>query len=214
MSGETKVIGILTIIFLVIFAVAFLLVSRGSETTPIQVDNALLVKSDSHQTSPEAKVSLVEFGDFQCPACASVHPGVKALMAEYGNRVNFVFRHFPLAQHINAIAAAGAAEAADSQGKFWEMYDKLYENQAAWATHDKPTEIFSGFAKDLGLDMQKFESDMSGQTYMDKINKDRVDGNAVGIDSTPTFFVNGQKVSSFNDLKTIIDQKLSELEIN
>lgn len=214
MSKESKIIAIIGGLFVLAFIAVFFFVSKSPSTTQSQepVDQSILLKDDLPQTHKGAQVTLVEFGDFQCPACGAVHPLVKQMLDGYGDKVNFVFRHYPLSQHPNALPAANAVEAAGAQGKFWEMYNKVYESQSEWSTANNVLEIFNGYAKDLGLDVNKFSDEVKNQKYKERIDKDRNDGLTLGVDATPTFYINGVKVSNFEDLKKIIDQKLTETE--
>ncbi len=217
MSKEAKVILAISAVFLVIFAGFIYLATRSSTVRnpePVTVDASLLIKKDSYQTSPgSAKVTIVEFGDFQCPSCAQVYPTLKELLKIYQDKLNLVFRNFPLPQHKNANVAAEAALAAGSQGKFWEMYDKLYENQDKWSESGNALDIFNGYAKDIGLDVDKFTQDVKGEKFKETIASDLSDGTLLGIDATPTFFIDGKKavgVLDLNQMKNLIDQKLSQ----
>lgn len=160
-----------------------------------------------------ATVSLVEYGDFECPACAAYEPLVNRLVKEFGGEISFSFRHFPLAQHPNAIPAAYAAEAAGNQGKFWEMYDMIYTHQNDWATSATAKDIFKGYAQSLGLDMAKFESDLSSDAVAAKVEADRQSGVASHVEWTPTFFLNGTRIDqnpqSYDAFKAMIDEALT-----
>lgn len=213
MTKESKVILIVSGIFLAIFAGFIYLASKpnsvGSPQSAVATD--LLIKKDSYQTSPNAKVTIVEFGDFQCPACGQASPILKELLKIYQDKLNLVFRNFPLPQHRNAKMASETALAAGSQSKFWEMYYKLYEDQAKWSESDNPLDIFTGYAKDLNLDLNKFTQDVKDEKYKDIISQDQNDGNLLGIQATPTFFVNGEKivgVPTLEEFKSLIDPKL------
>lgn len=216
MSQEVKVLVGIGIFTLVILVGAIFFVGKPSsptqDTSP--VDKALLVKADSYQiASDSAKVTIVEFADFQCPACAQAHPVMKRILQDYQGEVNFIFRHFPLPQHKNAISAALAAEAAGEQGQFWQMHDKIYENQKTWAENSRAMEIYTQYAQDLGLDMEKFKQGVESSQFKNKIQRDQGDGNALGINSTPTFFINGQKIAgalSYGEFKARIDAELSK----
>lgn len=146
-----------------------------------------------------SKVVLIEYGDFQCPGCGGAFPQLKTIKETYKDKIAFIFRDFPLTTiHPNALAAATAAEAAGLQGKFWEMHDKLYENQDAWSRIDasKRTDVFVGYAKDIGLDTTKFKNDLSDQKVVAKINRDRAFGKKLNVDSTPTLYLGSDKVDS------------------
>ena len=205
------VTGIITVVIL--FGGVILLSKGGGNAQPVTVNQNLLVKSDSHQSNPNAKVTMVEFGDYQCPACGQAYPTVKQVKKDYGDKVNFVFRNYPLSQHKFALIAAEAAEAANAQGKFWEMHDLLYENQATWSIKDNPLDFFVGYAKDLKLDTDKFKKDIEDNKYATFIQADVNDGNSVAVNATPTFYVNGQIMSgipSYADFKTLIDSGLAK----
>jgi Protein-disulfide isomerase len=147
-----------------------------------------LTSTDHIQGSPSAPVVLVEYGDYECSYCGQAYPIVKRLQREFGNKLAFVFRNFPIVRiHRHAVDAACAAEAAAIQGKFWEMHDVLYENQ----THlHVPTLI--GYAKELGLDVEKFEKDFQSDAVINKVKSDMESGMKAGVQGTPTFFVNGR----------------------
>lgn len=217
MTNESKVIlgiGALTL------AIMGGLIFFSSKNTPPTIannqinDKTLGISDKSYQTvSSSAKVNLVEFGDYQCPACGTVHPIVKQLLNDYGSKINFVFRNFPLPQHQNALVTAEAAEAAGEQGKFWEMHDKIYENQEQWSESNGALGILTGYAKDLGLDINKFKQGVQSNQFADKINQDQKDGESLGVNSTPTFFLNGQKITgtlSYNDFKNKIEAELAK----
>jgi len=149
---------------------------------------AVPVSEHDHAQGPaDAPLTLVEYGDFECPACGQAYPVVEALKREMAGRLRFVFRHFPLGTvHPNATAAALAAEAAGRQGKFWEMHDLLYENQDALEDED-----LWRYAEALGLDVDRFEEDRRGEACERRVRQDFLGGARSGVNGTPTFFVNG-----------------------
>ena len=155
--------------------------------------------------NPKAAVTVVQFTDFQCPSCAQHHPIVERLLNEYGDSVRLVVRDFPLSQHANAMKAAEAAEAAREQGKYWEYTDLLYRNQSALQI-DK----LKQYASNLGLDRVRFDAALDSGKYSDKVQRDVAEGDRLGVDSTPTFFVNGRLVtdSSYAGLKSRIEAEL------
>jgi protein-disulfide isomerase len=214
MKNETKIIS--GIILLTITAIVGLFIISGNSpsnsTDPIDVEDGQLVRKESHKTgNPKATVTIVEFADFQCPACAAAHPELKKLISEYQDEILFVHRHFPLPGHQHAELTAKASEAAAAQDKFWEMHNKLFENQDTWSTKSNPKETLISYAKDLGLDTGKFESDLDNQELIDRIRLDKGDGLALGVDSTPTIYINGQKYEgerSYQSLKQLIDDLL------
>jgi len=160
--------------------------------------------------NPTAAVIVVQFTDFQCPSCAQHHPILERLLSEYGDRVRFVVRDFPLSQHPNAMKAAEAAEAAREQGKYWEYTDLLYRNQSALQI-DK----LKQYASSLGLDRAKFDAALDSGKYSDKVQRDVAEGDRLGVDATPTFFVNGRLVSdsSYAGLKSRIDAELRNQQV-
>lgn len=140
------------------------------------------------------KVVLIEYGDFQCPACGNLYPALHPLKEKYKQQLTFVFRNFPLTSiHPNALAGATAAEAAGLQGKWWEYHDKLYESQDDWseATIDQRTDKFVSYAKELGLDTAKFKKDLEAKKVEEKISRDQALGKKIGASSTPTLVLNG-----------------------
>jgi len=145
-----------------------------------------------------SKVVFVEYGDFQCPSCGSAYPQVKEVTEAYKDKVAFIFRNFPLTTiHPNARAAAAAAEAAGLQGKYWEMHNMLYEGQADWEnlTGDQRTNIFVGYAQQLGIDTGKFKTDLASSVVNKKISFDQALGAKVNVNATPTFYLDGSKLS-------------------
>ncbi len=210
MSSEAKTIfgiGIATII-IVVGGVIML----GSNSQPPKSDSKALERGDSYKiSSTSAKVTVVEFADFQCPACGAAHPIVKQILEQYQGKINFVYRHFPLPQHKNAELAAEAAEAAGEQGKFWQMHDLIFQNQKEWSESSQALDLFISYAKGLGLDEEKFKKALSENKFAEKIIRDKNDGSAVGVNSTPTFFINGQKfpgVLSLAEFRNKIEESL------
>jgi protein-disulfide isomerase len=137
----------------------------------------------------DAPVTLVEYGDYECPYCGMAYPTVKTAQRELGSQLRFVFRNFPLAEsHPHARLAAQAAEAAAAQGRFWEMHDMLYEHQDALDTED-----LIGYTRALGLDSAQFARDLEAGTYAKRVRDDFRSGVRSGVNGTPTFFVNGER---------------------
>lgn len=147
--------------------------------------------------SSAKKVILIEYGDFQCPGCGSLHPSITPLTEHYKDQLTFVFRNFPLTTiHPNAFAAATAAEAAGLQGKFWEYHHKLYENQEEWSSlnTDERSKKFEDYAKELGLDITTYRKDLEKKSITQKIQRDQALGKKAGADSTPTLILDGVKL--------------------
>lgn len=203
----------------IIFAVICLLALGGlivfTKKDKVNVDNldpAQIITSENGDHvfgNKDAKVILFEYGDFQCPGCGGAYPQLKTITEKYKNQVAFVFRNMPLTTiHPNALAAATAAEAASLQGKYWEMHDKLYETQNDWssASTTARTDIFVSYANDLGLNTDKFKSDLTSKTVSDKISRDRAIANKLNVDSTPTIYVGSEKMDSAT-ITDVVQQK-------
>src|SRR3990167_9059329 len=194
MTGESKFligIGIFTLI-IVTAGVFFFSRSKPQENVNAKADEAVLLANTKNSIGdPNASVKIVEFADLQCPACRSAAPIVKNVLEKRKDQVYFVWRHYPLSTHKNARLAARAAEAAAIQGKFFEMADILFTKQPEWSEKSDPKDLFAGYAQELGLDVEKFKTDLD-ESY-DIIDRDFADGNKVGVSSTPTFFINGEK---------------------
>lgn len=183
---------------LVLGGVFWLVMSGGSGSVDGTVNtSAMPVAEDRLYGKLGAKVALVEYGDFQCPACAAYWPAVVQLKQQYPNDLVIAFRHFPLVQiHNLATPAAVATEAANIQGKFWEMHDKIYQNQKIWTVASDPNAEFQKYASEIGLDMTKFNADFANaNAYEDLIVSHMKSGGALKVTGTPTFFLNGQKMS-------------------
>lgn len=165
----------------------------------------------------DSKVLLVEYGDYQCPGCGQAYPIVKEISEQYEDQIGFVFRNFPLASmHPNARAAAAAVEAAGLQGKFWEMHDKIYENQQNWqaASAQDRTGMFTSYATEFGLDGEQIKTDMASTAVANKIDFDMALGKQAGVHATPTFYLNGQEISGdiWNDADAFKDAINAELK--
>jgi protein-disulfide isomerase len=164
---------------------------------------------------PKAPVTLEEFGDFECPPCGVLHPILKGIETEYGaTKVRIIFREFPLVpNHVHALAAARAAEAAALQGRFWEMHDMIYEHQKDWKEAFDVRPIFEGYAKSIGLDVQQFARDNTSETVERRIFLDGKRGHSLGVQGTPTVFLNGKEVPfeslAPDKLKALINNELA-----
>ncbi|MEK7581634.1 MAG: thioredoxin domain-containing protein [Patescibacteria group bacterium] len=195
MSGENKfLIGIGVVTLLVVAVGIFFFSSKQSvqkvDNSPF--DKAQLIDGAKHfKGDPGAPVTIVEFGDLQCPACQAAQPIVRKIEEKYSQNIYFVFRHYPLTIHKNSEIAAKASEAAGDQGKFFEMVDLMYTNQNEWAQDVNPRENFQKYATQLGLNLDQFNQNM--QKNWDNIKTDYALGNRAGVQSTPTFFINGEK---------------------
>lgn len=170
--------------------------------------NSLIAASDANgqiadhiDGNKDAKVTLIEYGDYQCPGCGAAHPKVKSLVEKYGDNIAFVFRNYPLTGiHPNARAAAAAVEAAGLKGKYWEMHNIMYESQNEWSevSADKRGELFKGYAEQAGVKGADYDAALSEQSAKinSKISFDQALGRKVNVTGTPTFYLNGTLVDS------------------
>lgn len=195
------VVGALTVVGILGLFVLLDSDSGDSDTTPA-VDASLLVTEDAWQTGDGTEpVTVVEFLDFECEACRAAHPVVQQIREDYADEINYVVRQFP--NHNNSVLAAKAAEAAGEQGMYWEMYDKLFETQSEWGEQqDSQAAAFISYAAELGLDVDAFTQSLNSDDYVQKIEQDRADAIAAGVDATPTFFINGERQVGVMDYET------------
>lgn len=189
--------------------------TNSGEPAAIEISVA---EDDWTQGNPEATVTLVEYADFQCPACAAYHDVVKDVLAEYGDQIQFVYRHFPLVSiHPNAIPAAKAAEAAGMQGKFWEMQDLLYTNQSDWSQENNPRPMFEGYAAELGLDSDQFLTDYNGDVVNDSVQANLREANNFRLGGTPSFILDNRIVenapATAEGFGQLIDERLKFAEL-
>ena len=141
-----------------------------------------------------AKVTLEEYGDYQCPPCGQLAPELRTVEKEYGDQIRFVFRHYPLQIHKHAFVAAHAAEAAGLQGHFWEMHDMLYQNQLSWSVAEDAKPIFIQYAGMLKLDVNRFTKDIDSPEVAAVVAADSQRGASVGVEGTPTVLINGRQL--------------------
>lgn len=182
---------------------------NSSVVTAYPVDK--ISDSDFVKGNKEAKVILIEYSDFQCPACKYYQPIVKKLGEDFSDKLVISYRHFPLSQHLNSRVSAYAAEAAGKQSEFWGMHDKIFETQDEWALSSEPKELFTEYAKSLGLDEEKFKSDMDLFEIKDKVEEQLKSGEKYYVTSTPSFFLNGRKIKvppDYEGFKKLIEDKL------
>lgn len=181
--------------------------SQPTNTAPAAPVDIKITNDDYIRGDKNAKVTLVEYSDFQCPYCSRVKTTLDQLLTDYKGKVRLIFRHFPLtSMHANAQKAAEASECAGEQGKFWEMHDKLFENQS-----DLSVDNYKKWAKELGLNSSKFDSCLDTGKFADKVKNGVTEGSNYGVQGTPATFVNGVLVSGavpIEDFKSIIDPLL------
>jgi len=213
MKGETKLFLGIIIGTIAIVGIGIAILSRPAVST--KVDSSLLIRADSNKISTSsASVTLVEFSDFQCPACGAYYPVVTQVIKDFKNDLTFVYRNFPLTDlHPNAQIAAQAAEAVGLQGKYWEMHDILFTKQSDWSASTSPRDIFAQYAQSLGINVDQFKKDIDSDAVRNKIMEDVNDGNTLGINATPTFFLNNQKIenpATLADFETAVKKAMSQ----
>ncbi len=209
MSGDGKFfVGVIAVAILAV--VGFVVFGGKSSDGNATIDTTVGQKLGSD----EAPIKIVEFGDFQCPACRAAAAPLKQSFENNKQNVQLIYRHIPLPIHPNADESAQAAEAAGLQGKFWEMYDILFAEQETWSGLADPKAQFVAYAQSLGMDVDKFGNDYGSSAVADAIGRDKAEADRVGVSSTPTFFVNGERIvgaQSMDQWQEIINRKLAEL---
>lgn len=194
-NRTNPLLAILLIIAIPAILLALVFWGRGKEPGTTTDQKAFLTEimlSDRTKGNENAKIELIEYSDFQCPACGAYYPYVKQITEEFSGQIRFAYRHFPLRQHKNAELAGRAAEAAGKQNKFWEIHDLLFENQQTWSNSDKAGDIFTVFAAKLDLDVEKFGADINSKEVKDKVADDLKSGLSIRVNATPTFILNGK----------------------
>ena len=195
--------------------------NRAANSPSSQANNKPVTSSIAGAQPPHFKggqnapVVIEEFADFQCGTCATMHPLMNEINSIYGSRIKFIFRHYPLVQiHKNAYDAAVSAEAAGLQGKFWEMQNLIFQNQRNWSNVADVKPVFEGYAQTIGLDVEKFKSDIAGLNAKQRVNADLERGRSLSISSTPTIIINGQPVPpeqmKIDVFKQLIDAELAK----
>lgn len=201
---KSLIIGLVTLT-LISFGVSFV-VGRG--TTPGGAAATTLSSPGWSKGDANSSITLVEFSDFECPACAAYNPLLKEVLAAYAGELRLVYRHFPLPGHKSAAVAAYAAEAAGVQGKFFEMHDLLFERQSDWSSSKDASSLFVSYAAELGLDDDRFRADMKSDSVIERVREDLRQATELRLRGTPTFFVNGNLIEnprSLEEFKKTID---------
>lgn len=220
MTSELKVLAGVGVVTLVMIVGAIFFLGGGSQTKTQVADQKILVRPDSNKISTaSAKVTVVEFGDYQCPACGAAHPIVKRILNDYKGKINFVFRNLAFIGD-ESTWAAEAAECAGEQGNFWEYHNYLYSHQNGENKGAFSKDNLKSFAKILDLNTVQFNLCLDTDKYSQKVSNDKADAQDLGVNSTPTFFIskslkgsliNGEKetgVLSYEDFKSKIEEKL------
>ncbi len=203
------IIALGSLLFLAFFG--FIIFSiKQSKNKPVEISSTGWIRG-----SENAKTTLVEFGDFQCPACRAAEPFVRQALHDFDGKIKLHFKHFPLTSiHSNAMLAARAAEAAGVQGKFWQMHDWLYDNQDLWAplNGSEARQKMIDVAKKLKVDSDKFTEDLDNSTISDKIAAMQNEAINIGVNATPTFYINNKKVesnpASYEEFKQLIQAEV------
>ncbi|MAS35466.1 MAG: disulfide bond formation protein DsbA [Anaerolineaceae bacterium] len=213
-AGLSREARLLLLIGIPIILVAIVLIAlyRGTQPVSQVTDESRLIRPDSPSLgAADAPVTIVEFLDPECESCRAAFPAVKQILEEYSGRVQLVVRYFPL--HTNSVLAATATEAAGQQGKYWEMQELLFTRQTEWGEQRTPqTDRFINYAQELGLDIDQFTAALDDSAVFEKIERDRQDGIALGVDGTPTFFINGRLVEplSYDTIISMIEDGLAQ----
>lgn len=207
-NQEFKTLLILGTIAVVILLGAVAIFNRSQNNQV--ADRTLLVREDSPKRGDDdAKVTLVEFLDPECETCRAAYPIVEDILDDYDGQIQYVVRY--LANHYNSMPAIAATEAAGNQGKYWEMQEILFANQLEWGEQNTPQlHLIVGYATTLGLDMEQFMVDIQNPEYLTKVERDRQDAVALGVQGTPTFYINGQVVFGINEkaMRDLIESAL------
>lgn len=206
--------GIALVVAGMIYLVSLQRIPSSAEA--LTIDN-VVENDDWVLGNRDAKVTLIEYSDLQCPACASYHSVVKQIATDFGDKIAFVYRHFPLPNHQHAKTMARAAEAAGKQGKFWEMHDLIFESQSDWSSKGNVTETVVAFAKQLELDEAKFVADFESGEIETEVNEAVSEGRSIGISYTPTFFINGVRIqnpNSYAEFSTLLNEAIAASEQN
>lgn len=216
MTSEAKIItgiGIFTV--LIIIVGIFFASNAAPDLTKVNIQKDILTReSNPRITSKDAKVQIVEFGDYQCPACSAFAPVMRQILADYAGKIDFVFRVIPIHEHSRE--AAIVSYAANDQGKFFEMFEKLFENQEKWSANgaDRAT-LYKQYATEIGLNVEQFSQDIVNKSaaYNAIIDQDSKDADAMKVMVTPTIIVNGTDVfhgaASYEKMKVSIDKALN-----
>ena len=211
MNTKRIIFWLAFIIILALIVWGMIIAMNKPQTKPGLSTPAPISATDHIRGPADAKVTLIEYSDFQCPACGMYYPVAEKLFAQSSTTLRMVYRHFPLPQHQNARLAAAVSEAASNQSKFWDMYSLIFANQPVWSelSDVKARETFQGYATKIGLDIATYTKDLDSDVVKAKIDADQADGEKIGINSTPTFFVNGKAIvnpQGYDAFKKIIDE--------
>lgn len=183
------------------FAGFIIFAGKDGKSTTNGDGQKVVAQASEHKKGQGTKnVTLLEYGDFQCPSCAQYYPIIEEVVKKYKDEIIFQFRHYPITQiHPNAMVAHRAAEAAAKQNKFWGMYDLLYQRQQIWSQSNNPVQVMDDYATELGINVERFQKDFKSAEVNAIINADKEKGDKAGVKGTPSFFINNKEL----DLKNI-----------
>ena len=209
--------GVLLVLFAVMVGVAVVVTKPSTEPGGAQAAGASssVVRQDSHvlDEAGEGAPVLVEFLDFECEACLAAYPLVEQVRKEYAGELTFVVRYFPIDGHANSMNAAVAVEAAAQQGRFEDMYERMYQTQPEWGEQqESKAPLFRQFAQELGLDIEAYDAAVADPATQQRVEQDRQDGMALGVQGTPTFFLDGEpmQLTSAEDFRAQIDAAVND----
>jgi len=210
-SFKAVIITLAAVVVLGIGGIVYALNQRAAAPA----GDAETIRSDTHVLDEGGAdaVTVVEFLDFECPSCGAFYPIVEDLREKYDGEITYAVRYFPLPGHVNSTQAALAAEAAAQQGRFEDMYDALFTTQSQWGmkvTEESP-ELFRAFAEEIGLDMAAYDAAVADPATLERVRSDKADGEALGVQSTPTFFVDGEmlRLQDWGDLEAAIEKAVN-----
>jgi len=219
MKTNTKIAVSLTgVAILIVLAFIVIAIVQAQQSRPGAAVNpstglASTVREDSHRLAEaeNSSVTVVEFLDFECEACGAAYPYLEEAREEFAGQVTFVMRYFPLPGHYNSKNAAIAVEAAAQQGALEAMYQRMFETQTEWGEQQESrAPLFRQFAEELGLDLKQYDADVADPATLERVESDFDDGRALGVSSTPTFFINDRMIelTSFADIRAAIEAEL------
>jgi protein-disulfide isomerase len=200
---------LLTGIILTVMLVSGIVIAR--KVQPVQTISRETLAGAKAKGPVQAVVQIVEYSDFQCPACGAAQPIVNQFMSEYPEKIHFIFRHFPLSGHPFSPLAHQAAECASEANHFWDYHDKLYGEQLLWTQSPNPAEFFFRYARDLGLNLDNFEACLENPKISRRILDEKAQGEMLKVRSTPTFFMNGERLVGGLELKIKGETKIRQI---
>jgi len=217
MKTITKInLGVGAAVLLAIAAVIIITAQPAAEPQGTSAGAAASVlEENTHRldVAPDGKVTLVEFLDFECEVCGAVYPYIEQAREDYAGRVTFATRYFPIPGHRNSETSAVAVEAAAQQDQFEAMYDKMFQTQATWGeSQDSKADLFRTYAEELGLDMAQYDADVADPTTVERVQSDFAAGRELGVEGTPTIFVNDEKIllEKPEDITAALDAALAQ----